>query len=574
MDKHSKVKKSNFNPVLHYIYYGYEENKNPSDNFNTKYYLNKYRDVKKSGINPLYHYIRFGKNEGRFPNKSEESESLPYLINSLKKSKLESDAKIKYLERRVKKEIHKNKKEIAFLKSKINKISNLEKISELYRIGRINKEKIDCEIELFEGYGLRKEQDNEKSYNQNIEVIDEKISSKIIVSLTSFQERIYDVHYCIYSLINQDFKADKIILWLVEDEFPNLEKDLPFRLLNLKKYGLEIKFINKNLKSYNKLVHALKEYPKDIIVTADDDVFYPKNWIKEMYENYDGENIICHRAHEMIFEKKFNENNFKNNLSKHHHEKDNDKNYKKNQSIQLIPYYSGKTFLSQKISILNFFAGVGGVMYPPNSFHQDVFNEELFLNLAPHNDDEWFWAMVVLNNKKIKIIEDGYRQAKYINPERELGLNNERTLWIENKLGRNNNEFRAILNHYLILQEKLLEILIPKYSLIVPCQNFSKYLPELVNSIEKQEILKNEFDYEVIFVDDGSTDNSLSIIKNVCNEKQNWTYVSQTNQGMGSARDIGLELAKGSYVFFISDIDWVEKFNGLNKIKNFKNNFI
>lgn len=48
--------------------YGWQEGRNPSQSFNTKYYLNTYPDIKKAGINPLVHYIRFGKKEGRSIN--------------------------------------------------------------------------------------------------------------------------------------------------------------------------------------------------------------------------------------------------------------------------------------------------------------------------------------------------------------------------------------------------------------------------------------------------------------------------------------------------------------------------
>ncbi|MDR0911655.1 MAG: glycosyltransferase [Methanobrevibacter sp.] len=59
------LKNTPMNPIIHYLYYGYKENKNPSKKFNTKYYQNKYKKVKKSGINPLVHYLLWGKKEGK-----------------------------------------------------------------------------------------------------------------------------------------------------------------------------------------------------------------------------------------------------------------------------------------------------------------------------------------------------------------------------------------------------------------------------------------------------------------------------------------------------------------------------
>ena len=55
-------------PYIHYALFGWKENRNPSEAFNTDYYLNAYEDVKNAGINPLYHYERVGKNENRCIN--------------------------------------------------------------------------------------------------------------------------------------------------------------------------------------------------------------------------------------------------------------------------------------------------------------------------------------------------------------------------------------------------------------------------------------------------------------------------------------------------------------------------
>jgi hypothetical protein len=59
------VRKSGKDPILHYIYQGYKENRNPNPTFNTKNYQNQNKDVKKSKINPLIHYTLHGKKENR-----------------------------------------------------------------------------------------------------------------------------------------------------------------------------------------------------------------------------------------------------------------------------------------------------------------------------------------------------------------------------------------------------------------------------------------------------------------------------------------------------------------------------
>jgi SAM-dependent methyltransferase len=53
------------NPLIHYIYYGYKDNKQPSESFDGVFYLNDNPHVKKAGLNPLVHYALYGKNEGK-----------------------------------------------------------------------------------------------------------------------------------------------------------------------------------------------------------------------------------------------------------------------------------------------------------------------------------------------------------------------------------------------------------------------------------------------------------------------------------------------------------------------------
>ena len=83
-------------------------------------------------------------------------------------------------------------------------------IIQSYIIPHINKEKVDYSIEMFDKFALNQQ---------------EKRDKRVIVSLTSYPDRMYDIHYCLYSLLNQTFKPDKIILYLTKEQFPNLEKD-------------------------------------------------------------------------------------------------------------------------------------------------------------------------------------------------------------------------------------------------------------------------------------------------------------------------------------------------------------
>ena len=262
-------------------------------------------------------------------------------------------------------------------------------------------------------------------------------------TLTSFPERMDDVHYTLYSLLNQEFKPDEIILWLSQEEFPNKELDLPDEVIKFKENGLQIKWCD-NLYSYKKLIPTLKEYNNKtcIIVTADDDIFYEKKWLLKLYETHlkEPDCIICHRAHKIKLE---NEN--------------------------IAPYKKWRKKIRGGSKLfLNFFTGAGGVLYPPKSLYKDVDKIELFMKLAPKADDIWFWAMAVLNNTPICIAEDRVRVLTYVNPDRERGLTNQLTLFASNKKGGNDIQLANIINHY----PQILDIIKDKKSFTSIVGNF------------------------------------------------------------------------------------------------------
>ena len=277
----------------------------------------------------------------------------------------------------------------------------------------IDKNSLDKEIESFKNKGTTGDDEG------------------LIISLTSFPQRMYEIHYTLYSLLTQTVKPAKVVLWLGSEQFPNGEKDIPPKVLKLKENGLVIEW-HKNLRSYTKLVPSLKKYPNNIIVTADDDIYYEKDWLEKLLKSHkENKNcIICHRAHRVKFDRE-----------------------------KLAPYKKWpKKIKGGKASYLNFLTGVGGVLYPQNSLHKDVLKEELFTELAPKADDVWFWAMAVLNKTKILVVKDWIRELTYVNPERERGLTDEITLFSFNKKGGNDLQIEKVLNHYPqiidILKEK------------------------------------------------------------------------------------------------------------------------
>lgn len=93
----------------------------------------------------------------------------------------------------------------------------------------------------------------------------------------------------------------------------------------------------------------------------------------------------------------------------------------------------------------------------------------------------------------------------------------------------------------------------PKISVIIPVYNVEKYLKECLDSVVNQSFR----DIEIICVDDGSTDNSLNILKSYWRHDSRFTIASKENGGLASARNAGLKLAKGEFVYFIDSDDYL-----------------
>lgn len=219
----------------------------------------------------------------------------------------------------------------------------------------------------------------------------EKRNPQLIVSLTSYPGRINTTHLAVNTLLRQTIKPDRVILWLSDSQFKNKENDLPSELLKLKEFGLEIKWCE-DIRSYKKLIPALKEFPDDIIVTADDDIYYEENWLKSLYESYLNDKNLIHvqRAMKLVF-------------------KDEKLIYTK---------ISGKNpgYFNQQL-------GGTGCLYPPHCLNDDVLYNEKLYHLLPTSDDVAFWAMAVLNKTKIKVVNENW-SIHTIDRTKETSLSN------------------------------------------------------------------------------------------------------------------------------------------------------
>lgn len=209
------------------------------------------------------------------------------------------------------------------------------------------------------------------SNRRNNYCVDKNNKDNVIISLTSFPDRLDSLYETLLTLLSQTYKPNAIELWLAQSQFK--DKIVPAKISKLKKYGLEIKWC-KDIKSYKKLIPGLIEHPDSIIITVDDDAVYKKDMVEKLMKSYyqNQNDVHCHLV------------------------------YKYAALNNTLIKLKGQT---EKLAYANRIVGIGGVLYPPNSLYKDVINEELFTSLCPNNDDIWFWFMAILNERKVCFVD-------------------------------------------------------------------------------------------------------------------------------------------------------------------------
>lgn len=224
-------------------------------------------------------------------------------------------------------------------------------------------------------------------------VVKEPRETPLVFSLTTFPARTRMVHIVIESLLMQTCKPDVIVLWLAREQYPGRETDLPDNLLDLKRYGLSIRWCD-DIRSYKKLVPTLKVYSGAAVVTADDDIYYGPHWAEKLYRAYLAEPrmVHCHRI---------------------------TKFYKSGGQWCTSPggydTYPCATFLHK-------LTGGSGALYPPVPLPSEMIDDSLFMDVAPTNDDIWFWLMTVRAGLPCNVVRGSEPALFYVEGSQEQAL--------------------------------------------------------------------------------------------------------------------------------------------------------
>lgn len=246
------------------------------------------------------------------------------------------------------------------------------------------------------------------------------INNKIIVSLTTTFARLDMLYYSIQSFYRQTVLPDMIVVNISRDAYLNDDGivNVPdwMRLSSL----VVVNYV-KNIGSYRKLLPALDFATNDdLIVTADDDVIYGKDWLKSLVDEHvnNSDKIICGSARAIkknIFGKFQNYENW-------------NKTTTKKTGYYLLPI------------------GCAGILYTKKLINVSFLTDECFLKLSPTNDDVWFRLSSMLNDTDV-----------LVNP-----LIEKDNVYFKHKQGLNKiNLYNRITN---ILSKKLLNLLFPVFN--------------------------------------------------------------------------------------------------------------
>lgn len=240
----------------------------------------------------------------------------------------------------------------------------------------------------------------------------------LVVSLTSYPPRFGTLHLTLKSLLSQSFIADRIVLWIAHADMALL----PVAVTDLQRAGLEIIGCD-DTRSYKKMIPLLQQSGDIDIVTADDDVFYWRDWLQQLVQaRKPGKlEIICHRMHRV----------------------------KLNADGLPISYndWDFETTNSES-SALNFPTGIAGVLYPAKVFSPGVLDVQAFMTLCPRGDDIWFWWMARANGATFKRVPE-FNQVHCWDGSQEVAL------WKDN-IGAtfNDHQIRAMIDAYGFIKER------------------------------------------------------------------------------------------------------------------------
>jgi hypothetical protein len=180
----------------------------------------------------------------------------------------------------------------------------------------------------------------------------------------------------------------------------------------MRERGLEIRTCD-DLRSYKKLIPAIEAFPDAFIATADDDIYYRRDWLETLVRRSKIGIITCHRAHRI----------------------------KRNPDGRIAPYLQWDFDIQHRAArepstdILP--TGVGGMLYPPGSLAPIVTDRSKFQQLCPDGDDLWFYWCARMAGTNFRKVGGMMRLITWEGSQQS-------SLWTSNEAGGNDRMIAAL----------------------------------------------------------------------------------------------------------------------------------
>lgn len=245
-----------------------------------------------------------------------------------------------------------------------------------------------------------------------------------IISVTSYPARIRSLYLTVQSLLWQKTSPTKICITLSTKEFPGGLQSLPKNLVKqVSQHSLiEIIWTEDNFRSYKKLMPVHEKYPELAIVTVDDDVIYPPNFMDCLLESskrFPGAIVGTRGVYIGVRNRK------------------------------VTPYSTWLEADEGKPSHRILLTGRGGILYPPNSLDALAYNVELADSICRDADDIWFKIMAYragTKNVKVRLVDELPSRAR----------TQKASLYRHNVFERENDrKIEKLFNEFSIIPEEL-----------------------------------------------------------------------------------------------------------------------
>ena len=241
------------------------------------------------------------------------------------------------------------------------------------------------------------------------------LPGQLIISLTSYPARFHTLHLTLKSLLDQQVRPDKILLWVADDDMDKV----PNAVRELEGDRFEVRACE-DLRNFKKILPTFAAYPDAFILICDDDTFYPDDWLKGIVDTFDPAEptIVCTRAHRV--------------------------RYLPDGSV--APYLTWEHNVATKDTALPNRAilptGNGGVLYPPTSLPPETGNLDLIRKLCATSDDIWLFFMWRQTEWKIRRVPGTAKRYT------EWPLTQDGALWVFHRQGKKDEHIQDMSRHF------------------------------------------------------------------------------------------------------------------------------